>query len=125
MKDVLTYRGFIGSVHFSAEDNVFFGKIEGINDLITFEGQTVDELITAFHYVVDEHINDCEKENYSLERSYKGSFNVRISPELHRRAALTAKIQGISLNQLVNNSLTRMLKVGKGLRNEILTNLQN
>ena len=113
MKDVLTYRGFIGSVHFSAEDNVFFGKIEGINDLITFEGRTVDELITAFHYVVDEHINDCEKENSSLERSYKGSFNVRISPELHRRAALTAKTQGISLNQLINNSLTRMLKAGR------------
>ena len=113
MKDVLTHRGFIGSVHFSAEDNVFFGKIEGINDLITFEGRTVDELITAFHYVVDEHINDCEKENFSLERSYKGSFNVRISPELHRRAALTAKTQGISLNQLVNNSLTRMLKAGR------------
>jgi len=113
MKDVLTYKGFIGSVHFSADDNVFFGKVEGINDLITFEGRTVDELVSAFHYVVEEHIKDCEKESLSLEKSYKGSFNIRVSPELHRRAALTAKIQGISLNQLVNDSLTRMLKVSK------------
>jgi len=63
MKDVLDYNGFIGSVHFSADDNVFFGKIEGINDLVTFEGETVKELTDAFHYVVDEHIKDCEKGN--------------------------------------------------------------
>jgi len=58
MKDVLNYKGFIGSVHFSAYDKVFFGKIEGINDLVTFEGETVKELTDAFHYVVDEHIKD-------------------------------------------------------------------
>jgi len=58
MKDVLNYKGFIGSVHFSADDNVFFGKIEGINDLVIFEGETVKELTDAFHYVVDEHIKD-------------------------------------------------------------------
>ncbi|MDR0295214.1 MAG: type II toxin-antitoxin system HicB family antitoxin [Prevotellaceae bacterium] len=92
MKDVLTYKGFIGSVHFSADDNIFLGKVEGINDLITFEGRTVEELVSAFHYVMDEHIKDCNKKNLLLDRSYKGSFNVRISPELHRRAALTAKI---------------------------------
>ncbi len=57
MKDVLNYKGFIGSVHFSADDMVFFGKVEGINDLVTFEGETVKEL-DAFHYVVDEHIKD-------------------------------------------------------------------
>jgi len=58
MKDVLNYKGFIGSVHFSADDKVFFGKVEGINDLVTFEGETVKELTDAFHYVVDEHIKD-------------------------------------------------------------------
>jgi predicted HicB family RNase H-like nuclease len=58
MKDVLTYKNFIGSVHFNAEDRIFFGKIEGINDLVTFEGSTVDELENAFKYMVDEHIKD-------------------------------------------------------------------
>jgi len=58
MKDVLNYKGFTGSVHFSADDKVFFGKVEGINDLVTFEGETVKELTDAFHYVVDEHIKD-------------------------------------------------------------------
>ena len=60
MKDILTYKGFIGSVHFSTNDRVFFGKIEGINDLVTYEGTTVDELENAFHFEVDEHIQDGE-----------------------------------------------------------------
>ncbi|MDR1224502.1 MAG: hypothetical protein LBL07_16725 [Tannerella sp.] len=65
--DVLTYKGFTGSVHFSSEDDVFFGKIEGINDLITFEGNSVSELKNAFRYVIDEHIKDCENENIPVE----------------------------------------------------------
>jgi len=68
--DVLAYKGFIGSVHFSSEDDIFFGKVEGVNDLITFEGDSVIELKNAFHYVIDEHIKDCEKENISIEKSY-------------------------------------------------------
>ena len=51
LKDVLNYRGFIGSVHFSADDSIFYGKIEGVTDLVTFEGETVKELTGAFHYM--------------------------------------------------------------------------
>ncbi len=105
MKDVLKYKGFIGSVHFSAEDGVFFGKIEGINDLVTFEGSSVKELTDAFHYVVDEHIKDCEKENVDAGKSYKGNFNIRISPELHRRIATFAKTKGLSINKYINEVL--------------------
>jgi len=107
MKDVLNYKGFIGSVHFSADDNVFFGKLEGINDLVTFEGETVKELTDAFHYVVDEHIKDCEKENIAAEKSYKGSFNVRLTPELHRRIAISAKMRGESINKFVLEALSQ------------------
>jgi predicted HicB family RNase H-like nuclease len=67
MNNILSYKGLIGSVYFSADDNVFFGKVEGVNDLITFEGNTVEELKNAFHYVVDEHIKDCENEKIPLE----------------------------------------------------------
>jgi predicted HicB family RNase H-like nuclease len=112
MKDFLEYRGFVGSVHFSAEDKIFHGKIEGVNDLISFEGETVNELEEGFHYMVDEHIKDCEKENQPIEKSYKGSFNIRITPDLHRRAAQTAIRRGVSLNQLVNDILTRELRIG-------------
>ncbi len=58
MKNNLKYKGFIGAVNFSNEDQIFFGQIEGINDLVTFEGTTVDELEEAFKYMVDQQIHD-------------------------------------------------------------------
>jgi len=109
MNDVLSYKGFIGSVHFSTDDNIFFGKVEGINDLITFEGESVQELKNAFRYVIDEHIRDCEAEKIPVEKSYKGSFNVRLTPDLHRKAAITAKLRGSTLNAFVKEAIERSL----------------
>ena len=63
MKDILQYKDFIGSVHFSAEDGVLFGKIEGINDLITFEGTNVEEIKKAFQEAVDDYIEICKETN--------------------------------------------------------------
>lgn len=63
MKKVLEYKDFVGSVSFSEEDNVYFGKVEGINDLISYEGRNMEELTEAFHYMIDKHIEDCVEEN--------------------------------------------------------------
>jgi len=109
MKDVLTYKGFIGTVHFSAEDKVFHGKIEGIDDLVTFEGHSVEELIKAFHNEVDDYIALCKEMGKEPIRSYKGSFNVRISPEMHRKAVEKATKKGLSLNQFVQKAIEKEL----------------
>ena len=61
MKDILQYKGFIGSVHFNADDEVFFGKIEGIDDLVSFEGCSVAEIKEAFVEAVDDYITLCEE----------------------------------------------------------------
>jgi predicted HicB family RNase H-like nuclease len=61
MKDVLTYKDYIGSVHFSAEDEVFCGKIEGIDDIVSFEGNTVTEIKKAFKGAVEDYIQTCKK----------------------------------------------------------------
>ena len=106
-KDILQYEDFIGSVHFSADDGVFFGKIEGINDLITFEGTTVDELKTAFHEAVEDYIDICKQTGKSLQKSYKGSFNVRIPSDLHKKAVQKSLTLGISLNKLVQQALEK------------------
>ncbi|MFO7669816.1 MAG: type II toxin-antitoxin system HicB family antitoxin [Bacteroidales bacterium] len=107
MKDALKYKGFIGSVHFAAEDRVFYGKVEGVNDLITFEGATVDELEKGFQCMVDEHIKDCLTNNTPVEKSYKGNLNIRLSPELHKKAVYRASIMGISLNQYINDAIKK------------------
>jgi predicted HicB family RNase H-like nuclease len=107
MKDLLQYKDFIGSVHFSAEDGVFFGKIEGINDLITFEGTTVEEINNAFREAVDDYIDICKETGKTLQKSYRGSFNVRIAPELHKKVVQKSLMLGISLNKLVQQALEK------------------
>jgi len=107
MNDVLKYKGFIGSVHYAAEDRVFYGKVEGVNDLISFEGASVDELEEGFRYMVDKHIEDCEKKEIPLEKSYKGNLNIRLSPDLHKKAAYKAFSRGISLNQYINDAIKK------------------
>ncbi len=109
-KDYLEYKGFHGTVHFSSEDAVFFGKISGINDLITFEGASVKELQKAFEGAVEDYTAICERESIPMLKSMKGSFNVRISPELHQKAAIVSSKQGVSLNQFVQKAIENSLK---------------
>jgi predicted HicB family RNase H-like nuclease len=105
MKDMLSYKEFIGSVHFNADDNVFYGKIEGIDDLIVFEGDTVNDLKQSFQDSVEDYIASCKKYNKKIGKSYKGSFNVRITPDLHKKVKIAAIKMGISLNQFVQKAV--------------------
>jgi predicted HicB family RNase H-like nuclease len=105
MKDVLTYKEYMGSVHFNSEDEIFYGKVEGIEDLITFEGKSVDDLKKAFEESIDDYIELCNRKDKNIEKSYKGSFNVRIPPELHRKVKRTAFKMGISLNQFMQKAV--------------------
>ncbi|NOX48361.1 MAG: type II toxin-antitoxin system HicB family antitoxin [Chlorobi bacterium] len=105
MRDIIKYKDFIGSVHFAAEDEVFYGKIEGIDDLVTFEANNVKDLKEAFELMVDEHIKDSEKEGIPLKKSYKGSLNIRIPGNLHEKASELAIVNGISLNQFIQQAI--------------------
>ena len=107
MKDVITYKDFIGSVHFSAKDSIFYGKIEGIDDLVTFEGNDVEGINIAFQEAVEDYIKLCKDNNKAIFKSYKGSFNVRVSAKLHRMAVKQSQKRGISLNQLVQKALEK------------------
>jgi predicted HicB family RNase H-like nuclease len=105
MKDILQYKDFIGSVHFNADDEIFFGKIEGVDDLVSFEGSSVSELKQAFEDAVEDYIILCKDNGKKIEKSYKGSFNVRIAPELHKKAKMLSVMQGISLNQFIQKAV--------------------
>ena len=105
MSNTMEYKGYVGSVEFSEKDGVFFGKVMGIRALISYEGTAAQELVEDFHGAVDDYLALCDAEGKEPEKAYKGSFNVRISPELHKRAAISAATQQISLNRLVERSL--------------------
>jgi predicted HicB family RNase H-like nuclease len=109
MKDILKYRDFTGSVHYNDEDEVFFGKIIGIDDLITFEGNSVASLKKAFKDAVEDYLSICRETGKEPLKSFKGSFNVRIDPELHKVAAMKSSELGVSLNQLVADAIAGFL----------------
>ncbi|MDT3699320.1 MAG: type II toxin-antitoxin system HicB family antitoxin [Thermincola sp.] len=113
MKDVLLYKNFIGSVHFSTDDEIFYGKIEGINDSIGFEGSSVEELKHAFHEAVEDYLELCEINGKQPQKAYKGSFNIRIPPDLHFKAAREAIIKGVSLNQFIENAIKEKVSPSK------------
>lgn len=110
MNDILQYKNYYGSVHFSADDEVFHGKILGINDLVNFEGTSVKELKAAFEEAVDDYIDTCNLVGKSPDKTYKGTFNVRVPSNLHREASLFAAINNITLNEFVKMAMDFALK---------------
>ena len=105
MNNTIQYKGYVGSVEFSEDDGLFYGKVLGIRSLISYEGESAKELINDFHGAVDDYLAMCEAEGKSPEVAYKGSFNVRISPELHKEAVICAATKQISLNSFVEKAL--------------------
>lgn len=103
--NVLEYKGYIGTVEFSAKDNILFGKVLGVNGLVSYEGDSITELRTDFENAVDDYVASCEELGIEPEKSYKGSFNVRISPQLHKALAVFAVTHNITLNATVEKAL--------------------
>ena len=109
--NLLSYKGFYGSVNFSAADDVFYGKVEGVHDLVSFEGATVKELKQDFQKAVEDYILFCKKRGNPVQKSLMGSFNIRIKPDIHQRAAIVALQKNISLNHLVQQAIERELSL--------------
>lgn len=105
MNNTIEYKGYLGSVEFSEEDGLFYGKVMGIRSLISYEGETAKELLEDFHGAVDNYLETCVAEGKQPEVAYKGSFNVRISPELHKRLVVYATAHQMSLNSYIEETL--------------------
>lgn len=110
MERLRTYKKYGGVISYSDEDGLFFGSLHGINDLVTFEGDSVANLKAAFKEAVDDYLASCEAMGKQPEKVYKGQFNVRVSAPLHRLAALHAAQQRITLNKWVENAMKKALE---------------
>ncbi len=106
----MEYKAYIGSVDFSSEDEVFHGKLEGIRDLVTYEGTDVKSLKRAFHEAVDDYLETCQKKNRQPDLPFKGSFNVRVGRDLHKRAAIFSSEHNKKLNAVVSEALEQYIQ---------------
>jgi len=112
VNNTMEYKGYLGSVEFSQEDALFYGKVLGIRALISYEGSSAAELVADFHGAIDDYLALCAQQGKEPERAYKGSFNVRISPELHKQAVAAAMAHNMTLNSFVENSIAQAVHAG-------------
>jgi predicted HicB family RNase H-like nuclease len=119
MNDILQYKDYLASVHFSSEDDVFYGKILGINDLVSFEGASVKELKKAFHEAVEDYLETCKNVGKEPNKTYKGTFNVRIPTDLHKEAAVFAAVNNLSLNDFVKTAINFALVHKQEIKQQI------
>ncbi len=102
---MMKYKDYIGHVEYDDETKIFHGEVVGLRDIITFQGKSVEELEQAFKDSVDDYLNWCKKRGEKPEKTFSGTFNLRIPPELHAKLAFQAKTMGISLNAYVTEKL--------------------
>ena len=107
MNNTIQYKGYIGSVEFSEEDSIFYGKVMGIRFLISYEGESDRELLENFHGAVDDYLESCKAEGKEPEVAFKGSFNIRLSPELHKRIYIYAAAHQMSMNRYIEEILEK------------------
>ncbi len=101
MNSMLAYEGYHALIEFDAEENIFVGEVFGITDSLSFHGTTVEELQDNFRNCIENYFEYCEKVGKCPDKEFKGSFNVRVPMEMHKKAALEAAKQKMTLNQYV------------------------
>lgn len=112
MNNIMEYKGYVGSVEFSEPDRLFFGKVQGIRSLISYEGENASDLIADFHNAVDDYLVLCKEEGTAPETAYKGSLNVRFkNSDIHRRAAIYAIMHEQSLNSFIEEAVEEKLSL--------------
>lgn len=105
MSNMLSYKGYFGSIEVSVEDNVLHGKIQCVNDIVTYEAETPSELKVAFEEAVDDYLDTCKQLGKSPDKPMSGTFNVRIGPDLHKKAFLAAVADKTTLNDFVRKAI--------------------
>ncbi|MBR0366599.1 MAG: type II toxin-antitoxin system HicB family antitoxin [Clostridia bacterium] len=105
MNNLLEYKGYYGTVEYSSDDNILFGKVIGISGLLSYEGGSIEELKADFEAAINEYLESCKEQNIEPQKVYRGSFNVRISPSLHKSLSLSAAAHNQTLNSTVENAI--------------------
>lgn len=99
---MMSYKGYFAVVEFDSDARIFHGEVLGINDVITFQGTTVDDLEKEFHASVEDYLSFCEKEGRKPEVMMSGTLNLRMGPEKHRLVKIFADAHKVSINDYIN-----------------------
>ena len=106
MTNTMTYKGYAARIEYDDKDGIFMGRIAGIRDGVGFHANTVEGLREAFHEAGEDYI-ETAKIGKEPQKTYSGQVMFRVSPDVHRKAALAAELSGKSLNQWAEEVLDR------------------
>lgn len=103
---MLEYKGYHASITYNDKDQLLVGKVIGISDDIAFHGTSVEEMKHKFHDAVDDYLDFCKEVGKNPDKEYRGTFNVRINPALHKKLAEKAYETHHSLNAAVEEAIS-------------------
>ena len=106
----MKYKGYTADVKYSEQDEALIGRVLDINDIIVFEGQSIDEITVAFHQMIDQYLDDCEKEGIEPAKPFTGKVMVRMPTSIHKDAYIAAKRDKVSLNAWLVRAAERQLQ---------------
>ena len=109
--DLLQYKGYEGTAELDMTRRVCRGRVLFIDDLVTYEADTPNLLQKEFEAAIDDYLETCTQVGKEPQRPFKGLFNVRVPPALHRAAAVRATCDAVALNEVVVQALTAYLNI--------------
>ncbi|MGK7887665.1 MAG: type II toxin-antitoxin system HicB family antitoxin [Crocosphaera sp.] len=110
MKNMMEYQGYFGSVNYDDQEQIFYGKVEYIRSLISYEGYDVKSLRASFVEAIDDYLVVCKNQGIKPEQPFAGNLTIQPGPELYKRAAIIAQQRGIDLDKLIQEALEQYLK---------------
>ncbi|MDJ0705385.1 MAG: type II toxin-antitoxin system HicB family antitoxin [Leptolyngbyaceae cyanobacterium MO_188.B28] len=107
--NLMTVEGYHARIEYDEDLDQFRGEILGLNGGADFYGSNPKELRLEFKKSLDVFLDVCKEKGIEPRRQFSGKFNLRISPELHEKLAITAQAQGKSLNSLAQDALQKIV----------------
>ncbi len=107
---VMKYKHYKAKIEYNDEYKMFYGRVLGIRDVISFHGKSVDELQQHFSETIEDYIKTCKEIGKDPERSYGGAFNVRPGADVHKDLAMLADEDGVSLNQIATQAFKEYIE---------------
>ena len=104
---ILTYKGYQGRFEYDSDADIFHGDVLHITDVVTFQGRSIDELKTALADSIEDYFDMCNEVGKQPQKPFSGRFNVRLTPELHQKAARSAAVEGMSLNNWIAHTVAK------------------
>lgn len=106
----MEYKGYVGTVQFDEEAEIFHGEVINMRDIVTFQGDTVEGLKKEFQLSIDDYLEFCAERREEPDKPFSGKLTLRLDPDLHRNLYIQSKKENKSLNNWIVDALRKNTK---------------